>query len=138
MSDKELLFSFDQCDIFYNVGLKAVESQWKGPAADGEALYRILDALVDGLKLKSSNVIIADARQMQVINNEDQQWITDNWYPRALAAGFRYEALVVSKYTFNAVTVRRIVRNYDEQKLKTAYFNSVPAAYDWVKNGFPE
>jgi hypothetical protein len=138
MEHNELLFSHPPCDVFYNSGLKAVETRWKGPAAEGLLLHTILDSIIEALKQKTSSVVIADARQMQVITRDDIQWVSGNWYPRALAAGFRYEALVVTDYTFNSVTVRKIVSTYDEQKLKTAYFKTLPAAYAWVQNGFPD
>jgi hypothetical protein len=138
MDNRELLFTHNPCDVLYNPDLKAVETKWKGPGAEGEELYKILDSIIEAMKLKSSGIVIADARQMQVISREDIQWISENWYPRALAAGFRFEALVVTDYTFNAVTVRKIVRTYDEHKLKTAYFKTMPGAYEWVQSGFPD
>lgn len=138
IDNRELLFSHQACDVLYNPQLKAVETRWKGPSAEGSALYRILDSVIDAMQLKNTGVVIADARQMNAINHQDTAWITNDWYPRALAAGFRYEALIVTDYTFNAVTVRKIVRTYDEKKLKTAYFKTLPGAYDWVKNGFPD
>jgi hypothetical protein len=136
MDNRELLFSHNACDILYNPELKAVETRWKGPSAEGRELHIILDSLIEVMKQKGSGIVIADARHMNVINAEDMKWISEDWYPRALAAGFRYEALVVTDYTFNAVTVRKIVRTYDEQKLKTEYFKTLPGAYEWVQGGF--
>jgi len=138
MDNRELLFSFYACDVYYNPELKAIESSWKGPSAEGAELYEILDSLIEGLKMKDSSVIIADARKMQMIIPKDIQWTSEKWYPRALAAGWRYEALVVTDYTFNLVAVRKIVRTYDEKKLRTAYFKTLPGAYEWVKDGFQD
>ncbi|MEO8085835.1 MAG: hypothetical protein ABI763_03390 [Bacteroidota bacterium] len=138
MDSRELLFSHYACDVYFNPELKAIESSWKGPSAEGEELHTILDSLVEGLKIKSSSIIIADARKMQLIIPKDIEWISENWYPRALNAGWRYEALVVTDYTFNSVAVRKIVRTYDEKKLKTAYFKTLPGAYEWVKDGFED
>jgi len=137
MDNRELLFSHHACDILYNPALNAIETTWKGPDAEGVALYAILDSLIEAMKMKGSGIVIADARQMHPINHDDMQWISSDWYPRALAAGFSYEALVVTDYTFNAVTVRKIVRTYDEKKLKTAYFKTIRGAYEWVQTGFP-
>ena len=138
MDNLELLFSYQACDLFYNTELKAAQTSWKGPNAEGEDLHIILNTLIEVMKQKNTGIVIADARLMQVINREDQEWISDDWYPRALAAGFSFEALVVTDYTFNAVTIKKIVRTYDAMKLKTGYFKTLLSAYKWVQSGFPD
>src|SRR4051812_15228823 len=116
MKDPVLMKDFKACKIFFNEELNAVQTCWYGLPSEGKELYTILNALADAMVEKKTGVVIADARNMQVISREDQQWISDIWYPRALAAGFSHEALVVTKYTFNEMAVKRIVRNYDEKK----------------------
>lgn len=138
MKDLQLLYDNPACRIFYNEDLNAVQTAWYGFPAEGQELYTILDAIIDAMILKRTGIVIADARNMQVISRDDQQWISENWYPRALAAGFSHEALVVTQYTFNEVAVKRIVRTYDDRKVKTGYFKSVPSAYSWVKNNFAD
>jgi hypothetical protein len=138
MDHRELLFSHHACDVFYNPELHTVETSWKGPPAEGSGLYAILNDLVKAMELKRTGVVVADARKMNIINSEDMKWISEDWYPRALAAGFCYEALVVTDYTFNMVTIKKIVRTYDERKLKTGYFKTMSGAYEWVQGGFPD
>ena len=138
MKDPELIIDLKACKIFYNEDLNAVQTCWYGLPSEGKELYAILNAIIDAMEVKGTGVVIADARNMQVISREDQQWISESWYPRALAAGFSHEALVVSPYTFNELAVKRIVRTYDEKKVKTGYFKSMPAAYAWVKNNFAD
>lgn len=138
MDNRELLFQHYACDVLYNPDFGTVETCWKGPNAEGQELYAILDDLIRAMQDKKTGVVIADARKMHMINAEDMQWISENWYPRALAAGFSFEALVVTDYTFNLVTIKKIVRTYDERKLKTGYFKTLPAAYEWVQGGFPD
>ena len=138
MKDPVLITRFPECDIFYNEDLNAIQTSWNGHYCEGPQLQTILDAIIDAMKLKNTGIVIADARKMQVISREDQDWISSDWYPRALDAGFAYEALVVTQYTFNEVTVKRIVRTYDDRKVRTGYFRSLPSAFDWVQNNFPE
>jgi len=138
MKELVLMKDLKACKIFFNEDLNAVQTCWYGLPSEGRDLYLILDALIDAMKEKRTGIVIADARNMQVISRDDQQWISENWYPRALAAGFSHEALVVSPYTFNELAVKRIVRTYDEKKVKTGYFKSMPSAYTWVKNNFAD
>src|SRR5688572_267510 len=138
MKDLQLIWDNPACKVFFNEELSAVQTVWYGLPAEGQELYTILDALINAIREKKTGIVIADARNMQVISRDDQQWISDNWYPRAVDAGFSHEALVVTQYTFNEVAVKRIVRSYDERKVKTGYFKSMPAAYAWVKNNFAD
>ena len=138
MKELVLIKDLKACKIFFNEDLNAVQTCWYGLPSEGQELYEILDALIMTMQTKKTGIVIADARNMQPITREDQQWISDNWYPRALAAGFSHEALVVSPYTFNELAVKRIVRTYDERKVKTGYFKTMPSAYSWVKNNFAD
>ena len=130
----ELHFGSRPCDIFYNKDLKAVHTVWKGIYSSGAEFRKILDEIINLMSLKKTSAVIADARNMKVISGDDQQWIVNDWYPRAIAAGFKYEALVVTENTFNELTIKKIVDVYDEQKVKTEYFTSFDDAGEWVFN----
>ena len=79
-------------------------------------------------------MIIADAREMFVISPKDRQWTIDEWYPRAVKAGFKYQGLILSKDTFNELSVKQISAHYDENKVTTMYFTSPSVALDWVRS----
>ena len=131
----EQLFTTKECDIFYNSELGAVHTKWKGLFVSGEEFRKILNAMIDALTQKQSSTIIADAREMKVISETDRQWIIDDWYPRALAAGFRCQALVVTKNSFNEQAIKLIVTRYNDEDVKTRYFLTPEEAATWVKEG---
>ena len=133
MANIQKFFLSDECDIFYNEDLHIVQSVWKGVYAEGETLRKIFNELIHALESKKASIIIADAREMLIINQNDQQWTINDWYPRAIAAGFRYQGLILSKDTFNELTVKRISKEYDEALITTQYFNSPSDALDWVR-----
>ena len=129
------LFSSNECDIFYNETLDVIQTRWKGIFVSGEEFRKILDEMINALSLKKASTIIADAREMKIISEADRQWIIDDWYPRALAAGFRCQALVVTKNSFNEQAIKLIVVKYNNEDVKTKYFQSPEDAYTWVKEG---
>ncbi len=133
MSKIEILFSGAECDIFYNRELHIIQTLWKGLYVQDEPFRFILDEIIVGLKLKQTPIIIADAREMHIITKNDQDWILESWYPRAVAAGFRYQGLILSKDTYNEVTVKKISQNYDDKIITTQYFRSPMDALDWVR-----
>lgn len=138
MEQLVLLSGTDECDIFYNETLGVVQTRWKGIYVSGDKFRKILNGIIDALSEKKASTVIADARNMKVIAEADRQWIIDDWYPRALAAGFRCQALVVTKDTFNEQAIKLIVMKYDDDDVKTRYFVSTEEAEEWVKNGAPQ
>lgn len=129
-----IYFKHPACDICFNEKLNAVQTKWKGLFVQGDEFRLVLDKIIELLAKKKVHIIIADAREMKVISSQDQQWILDSWYPRALAAGFSFEGLIVSKNTFNEHSIKKIVHNYDDKKVETVYFFSYEEAEDWIKN----
>lgn len=129
----EILFTSEECDIFYNEELHVVMSQWKGIFVEGEKLRKIFNELIHALERKNTTVIVADARQMKIIAFNDQQWAIEDWYPRAVKAGFRFQGLILSKDSFNEITVKKITQNYDDAIVTTQYFTSPNEALEWAR-----
>ena len=131
----EQLFTSNECDIFYNDELGIVQTQWKGIFVSGNEFRKILDEVINALSAKQTSTVIADVRNMKVIAEADRQWIVDDWYPRALKAGFRCQAIVVTKNSFNEQSIKLIVTKYNDEDVKTRYFFALEDAFAWVKEG---
>ena len=129
----ELHFEHPACNIFYNKDLHAVHTVWKGSFVKDETLKNILNDIINLLVLKKTGALMADTRLMQEITEPDEEWIVKDWYPRALAAGFSSEALLVSKATFNEVTIKQVVSKYDDGQVTTAYFQTYNEAESWLR-----
>ena len=128
-----IFFDNEICTIWYNTGLQAVETKWKGEYASGKEFEEIHNAIIRCLAENNASIIVADATFMRVITSKDQQWIVDDWYPRAIDDGFKYEALITGNNSFNEATIRNIVHHYDEDKIITRYFSTYDEAVAWVK-----
>ena len=124
MAKLEALFVSPECDIYYNTELHIVQSRWKGVYAEGQRLQEIFDQLILALQVKKCSMI----------SPKDRQWTIDEWYPRAVKAGFKYQGLILSKDTFNELSVKQISAHYDENKVTTMYFTSPSVALDWVRS----
>ena len=133
MSDLEVVYTSNECDIFFRRTLNIIQTFWKGVYANEERFRAILDEIIKALELKKAFIIIADARQMYVISQADQDWIINNWYPRAIKAGFRYQGLILNKNSFSELTVKMISRQYDSTTVMTKYFDSPSDALEWVR-----
>ena len=129
--------STEACDVFYDATLNVIQTRWKGIFVKGAAFRKILDEIINTIAQYHVSTVIADAREMKIIAEEDRQWIIDDWYPRALAAGFRCQALVVTRDSYNEQAIKLIVMKYNNEDVKTRYFIVPEDAEEWVRNGAP-
>ena len=134
MANLQKIFLSDECDIYYNSELHIIQSRWKGIYVEGERLKEIFNMLILALDLKKTEIIVADARDMLAISPADQQWTIEDWYPRAVRAGFRFQGLVLSKNTYNELAVKRISNQYDDSFITTQYFETPSEALKWVRD----
>ena len=77
--------------------------------------------------------ILGDDSDSPVVHAEDQQWIIENWIPRAKAAGLKAVATNRSLSFFGRLTIGSIqARMAGEVAIRT--FPSVHLAKDWLRN----
>src|SRR4051812_2371276 len=66
---------------------------------DSKHLHLVLDGGVDLLKKHSATKWLSDNREIEPHDEEDGKWVNESWLPRAIAAGWKYWALVVPDET---------------------------------------
>jgi hypothetical protein len=120
----------------FNQKLNCVHTVWRGDYSGGKGFHTIMNEIVVLLEKKKVGLILADARKMKLISTNDQKWIVDDWYPRALKAGFYCQALIVTDATLNEITVKQIADTYDANKVRTKYFKSYDDAEAWVMENY--
>ena len=133
MKKLELCYEHVACDLYLNTELQAVHALWKGVFVKGEMLRVVYDHIIELIKVTQTSALFTDARKMKIINDVDQQWIINDWYPRAYAQGFCIEALMVTTGSFNELTLHKIIKQYDASKIVTRFFNDYNEASSWLK-----
>ncbi|WP_426490473.1 hypothetical protein [Hymenobacter sp. 102] len=127
------LFENEHCIIYYDESVPAIHQQWQG-FASGELLREAHDATVQQVRIHKTPCILADTRQMRVISRADQQWITDSYFPRLIAAGSRRIAIVQSEDIFNQTSVQHIMTDIVRNSLVVAeHFQTMEAARAWLR-----
>jgi hypothetical protein len=120
-------------NIYWIEDVKAVHMEWKKYAA-GDKFRNGLDKGLELITAKGSSRWLADLRDMQVVNQEDQEWSNEDWTPRAVKAGIRHMAILVPKDVFGKTSVDRIMEKMLDIGLTTHYFESVDEAKNWLKS----
>jgi hypothetical protein len=125
-------FSAPYLNIYWIEDMRAVLMEWKKYAA-GKDFRKGLDTGLELISRKNSSKWLADLREMQVVNQDDQLWSNKDWFPRAIKAGIRQMAIIVPTDVFGNMSVNRIMENAADIGLTTHYFDSVEEAIDWLK-----
>ena len=100
--------------------------------ADPSEMAAVLEAGLQGLTEHGGSRWLADGRNMKVIKQADQDWIVQEFFPRALAAGLRRIALVIPKNDRAMTTVDQLMHRLPGAKVEVAYFPTVDEARSWL------
>jgi hypothetical protein len=69
---------------------------------------------------------------MKAIKQSDRDWIVEEFFPRALAAGLRRVALVIPKNDLAMTTVDQLMHRLPAAEVEVAYFPTVDEARAWL------
>jgi hypothetical protein len=90
-----LIHQDDALRIYWNADERYYLSEWQPVFRKGEALKIAYQACLDAARAKPGAVWLADASKIAVIDQADQRWIADWFFPEFVRAGARFQASVV-------------------------------------------
>lgn len=67
-----------------------------------------------------------------LIGLETQQWLAENLYPRAIAAGMKRVAVVVSEELIAQLSVEQAIQEDKTDSFQTQYFDNKDEALEWL------
>ena len=117
--------------VTWDATLRAVHIEAQGWANTTEG-RAVLDAAIRALTEHNGSRFLYDGLNMKVIKQEDQDWIAQDWMPRALAAGLRHTAMVVPKSGLAMMNVDDIAASVPDNESDVRYFSSVAKARQWL------
>lgn len=129
-------------DVFYNhpgvavvtwdSASKAVHLEWLG-WADSSEIVALNEAGLRALIKHHGSRFLSDSRAMKVIKQSDQDWINQDLFPRALAAGLKRVAVVVPTRDLAMINLDSIAGRIPDGTLAVEYFATVEEAREWLK-----
>jgi hypothetical protein len=126
-----MVFNKPYCKIYYYKESNVVHLDWRGHATLDQ-FSKACDFSLEIMEKHNSRKMIADNSKVSVVAIACQDWLTQNWFPRALAKGFQYSAVIVSDDYFVKFAVRRIENNIDNVRFVIQYFNELSSAKEWL------
>ena len=118
--------------VHWNEKVNCVHMQWI-KFVKGKGFRNGMDTGLDlHIQKGSPPSWIADARNLQVLDTEDQNWTNTDWFPRALKSGIKNMALIIPKDIFAKLSVENIMNKVPDTDLTSKYFTSLEEAENWL------
>lgn len=111
---------------------QAVRLEWKS-YVEGEQARLGLETGLRLLKSKRTSRWIADVRLLGPVRQVDQQWINQDWFPRAIAAGLRTLATVSPRSSVARLSVKQIMSKVNDVDIMQGTFDDLEQARMWVR-----
>ena len=103
--------------VLWDPGFAGVRMQWKAFCHSAE--YRqALELGLTALHSRGSHRWLADLRHHGIVVEKDQQWVNDDWFPRATArGGIRALAMVMPHDRYSSMSIDQIMLEDGNRKL---------------------
>lgn len=126
----KLEFQNGNGSVYYDKQTHCICLTLKG-YGEGMPYRMLLDQAIEALKKYRTSKLLGDTTQSEVIALEDQEWTHTDWAERAIKAGLRYNAIILSTDLFGRLSIESIVD--DAKVVKVRYFDNVQDALQWLK-----
>lgn len=108
-----------------------IVEEWDG-FAPSAGFREVSDGLIEIIKKRECGKVINNFKKGKVITQEDQNWINEDWFPRAVKAGLTKFAFLLADDVFNKMSVERIMEKTNFPTLQFRYFGSYDEAEKWL------
>jgi hypothetical protein len=98
----------------------------------GERFREGLLAGVELLEQHGATKWLSDDRKNSALPSADVEWGKREWFPRALAAGWKYWALVQPEAAVGQMNMRRISHAYALAGVTVRVFDDASEALEWL------
>lgn len=118
-------------NIYFDEEINSVVMEWNGYATSKQ-FKQGTELMLNMLIKNNCSKVLADIKDMKIIAMEDQQWLNEEFLPRATTFGFKAIAIVKPHYYFNKVAVETISYKVDKEKLTINFFDNTEEAREWL------
>lgn len=118
-------------DIEYNADADAVEMHWKS-FVSGEPFREGLDRGLELVRETGASNWFADLRDLGAVDQADQEWSNEEWFPRAIDAGLENMAILRPESVVAEMSVDRIMQEIEGTELVTYNVDDPAEAREWL------
>lgn len=123
------------CSLFYDETIRCITIVWRRYPTSAQLRF-VHEAMIQMLVQYNTNKILGDDSDLPIIHAEDQKWISEDWLPRAKAAGLKAAAANVPSAFFGKLSIG-IVQSRLAKEIAIRAFPNIHQARTWLRT-FPE
>jgi hypothetical protein len=127
-----LSFESPNLKIHWDERLQSVMMEWTG-FVHGDDFKKVVNRGLELLIAQKGRKWLADLSKMEVIAQEDQRWLDEEWFPTAAKAGVKYIAMIRPRKVISQMSVRKVTGKVGELEIETSYFDSLESATEWLR-----
>ncbi|MCB2410017.1 hypothetical protein [Hymenobacter lucidus] len=106
---------------------------WNPVPIRSSSLRAVYEHALYLLRDEGFSKILTDHQLMPPVLPRDQEWLTQDWAPRAVHAGYRLCAVVQAYDVLSQLSTQQIVQQITDLPLTIRYFTDSRAAEDWLR-----
>lgn len=137
MSETITIIQNEYATLVYHPDIKVVHHTFHKPIA-GQAFRDVLSAGIKVLAENNASKWLSDDRENSALPDDDVTWSKEDWFPRALQAGWKYWALVVPQDLIARMNMKQFVDSYIDQGLRVMVFSQPESAMEWLRRSIPQ
>ena len=118
--------------VFWDPAKKVLASMWNGFSTFDE-ISAIGQRILDAVAFERAEKVLYDARHMEVLDEESQDYISNRFTHDMVGAGVKYAATVLPEDIFAKFSVDNIQEKISNNKEACVnYFGSFKKALEWL------
>jgi hypothetical protein len=117
--------------VFFEPTLDAVVVEWQPDQLGSFPL--VLEYILQLMQLHRTGKILAKVSSLTLSPNQQLDWFTQDWLPRALRAGYKAFAAVGPVPLLSELIISPSASQVQGQGVKVSFFKTLPEAQEWLR-----
>jgi hypothetical protein len=118
--------------ITWDEAIECVIVEWHG-FVKSDLLKVGSEKSLELLKEQKATKYVANMQDLAIFSKEDEEWISQNWFPRAIEAGLRSFASLMPNSALMRMAGKSIKQQISVMECTIAHFSNETDAKDWLR-----
>ena len=128
----QMILDNDAASLWFHSDTRIIHHKFK-KFVRGDDIRNVLDAGYEALKANGAQKWLSDDRNNSAIPAEDEEWAKTNWFPRVVAAGWKYWAICLPEKVVGQMNMKRYAEAYKEAGITANFFSDPDVALKWLE-----
>jgi hypothetical protein len=129
---KNLVLENEHIVLWYHPESKIIHHRHRAKLIHSDVLRNVLETGLSLLSRHKTSKWLSDDRMHVVFTTKDVEWSKNDWFPRALDAGWKYWAIVQPENEIGKLNLEQFTFDYSRKGITIKIFKTPEEAYEWL------